>query len=184
MAARPVDEIVVNVLRREAAALAALGEAMDGSLADDGLIGRRGEPRRMIDLRLRLNEKLRRTLDGLATAVPSAETEQVVVADEVAAAPSFSLAETIVALPGRRGREEKLAPHEFDAELFLYSVIVTDDPMSTRRDRLRARRMLTRRRRAQPLGCTCIATLRARDAVDFRAWVDELRGAGGGAAAR
>ena len=57
IAESPVDVVLTDVLRREVAALAVLGEAMDRSLADDGLHGRRGEPRRLIELRLRLNEE-------------------------------------------------------------------------------------------------------------------------------
>jgi len=179
MAERRVDEVLVELLRREVAALAALGEAMDASLANDGLIGRRDEPRRMIELRLRLNEKLRRTLDRYEMTLSLTETEKFAAAlDEFGAAPSRSLAEEIVEMPGRKP-EERLAPDHFDAEVFLFAVIVTDDPMTNQSDRLRARRMLTKRRRAQPITCTCIATLRSRDAIEFRSWIDDLRGAGG-----
>lgn len=60
---RPAHEVAMEVLRHEVASLTVLGEAMDQSLDASGLNGRRGEPRRMIDLRLRLNDKLRRTVD-------------------------------------------------------------------------------------------------------------------------
>src|SRR4051812_24923454 len=63
IADRSVADVLEDLLRREVAALGALGEAMDRTLSNDGLVGRGGQPRRMVDLRLRLNEKLRRTLD-------------------------------------------------------------------------------------------------------------------------
>ena len=46
IAEREADEAVTDILRRELAALTALGEAMDQSLAIDGVLGRRGEPGR------------------------------------------------------------------------------------------------------------------------------------------
>jgi hypothetical protein len=63
VAAHPVLEVVLDGLRHEIAALAALGEAMDASLAEEGIRGRGGQPRSLVTLRLRLNEKLRRTLE-------------------------------------------------------------------------------------------------------------------------
>jgi hypothetical protein len=64
VAAHPVLEVVLDGLRHEIAALGALGEAMDASLAEEGIRGRGGQPRTLITLRLRLNEKLRRTLEN------------------------------------------------------------------------------------------------------------------------
>jgi hypothetical protein len=45
---RPAGEVVADLLLRELAALAALAEAMDQSLAADGCLGRRGEPRTLL----------------------------------------------------------------------------------------------------------------------------------------
>jgi hypothetical protein len=63
---RSMREVVTDALVHELASLIVLGQAMDETLESDGLTGRRGEPRRMIDLRLRLNDKLRLTLDQYA----------------------------------------------------------------------------------------------------------------------
>src|SRR3954451_7078522 len=61
IASRPAHDAILDLLRRELAALAALGEAMDRSLAKDGIHGRSGEPRALVSLRLRVTERLRRT---------------------------------------------------------------------------------------------------------------------------
>jgi hypothetical protein len=53
----------IAVLRYEIASLLALGQAMDSSLEQNGIEGRRGEPRTLITLRLRVNDRLRKTLD-------------------------------------------------------------------------------------------------------------------------
>lgn len=171
MAARTVPEVRTDVLRREVASLAVLGEAMDRTLAEDGLIGRRGEPRRMVDLRLRLNEKLIRTVDRYAetSANPSASAEP-----QAAHAPSLAdaIVEAHLRAPGAT-----LTAAEFDPEVFLHAVIVNDDPVTRAADLLRARRMLTRRRN-QPETCVCISTLKARDAAEFYEWVESSRASG------
>jgi len=73
IADRPVKEIVVDLLRREVAALLALAEAMDDSLSADGIQGRRGEPRNLISLRLRTNDKFRKTVEQYRSASEPAE---------------------------------------------------------------------------------------------------------------
>lgn len=66
---RPANEVIIEQLQRELAALIALAEAMDRSLTVDGCLGRGGEPRTLIDHRLRLNDRLRKTMDQYAWAV-------------------------------------------------------------------------------------------------------------------
>jgi hypothetical protein len=65
---RPAKEVITEVLQREIANLITLAEAMDESLLA-GCVDRRGEPRTLIDRRLRLNDRLRRTLEQYASAV-------------------------------------------------------------------------------------------------------------------
>src|SRR4051812_41120233 len=64
MAQLSAAEIRERLLRYEVAALLALGERMDESL-DAGLQNARGEPRTLVNLRLRLDEKLRQALKDL-----------------------------------------------------------------------------------------------------------------------
>jgi hypothetical protein len=175
IATRSVDEVLRDVLQREVASLAVLGEAMDRTLGDDGLIGRRGEPRRMIDLRLRLNEKLRRTLDRYeqVNLVTGASPEPGSEDDP----PPRSLVQEMV-LAHARALDEPVGPEDFDPEVFLHAVIVTSDPMTKTADRVRARKLLTRRRTSRPETCSCIGTIRARTAVDFYGWVEDLRRSG------
>ena len=175
IATRSVDEVLRDVLQREVASLAVLGEAMDRTLGEDGLVGRRGEPRRMIDLRLRLNEKLRRTLDRY---------EQVIVETRVSPESDGeddplpgSLAQTMV-LAHVRAPDDPAGPEDFDPEVFLHAVIATSDPMTKTTDRVRARKLLTQRRAGRPDTCSCIGTIRARNAVEFYEWVEDLRRSG------
>ncbi|MGH3426879.1 MAG: hypothetical protein ACRDQZ_04835, partial [Mycobacteriales bacterium] len=53
------------VLRRELSSLLALSEAQDRAIAEDGVAGRRGQPRVLVDQRLRTHEKLLRLLREL-----------------------------------------------------------------------------------------------------------------------
>jgi hypothetical protein len=175
IAERPVQEVVAEILRRELAALAALGEAMDQSLAIDGVFGRRGEPRTMVSHRLRLNEKLRQTAEQYARA-----TEQLTSLEAEPAASDErqqSLAETIATLH-KRPSIDAITPGELDLEVYLRSVIMTSDRAVTRHDRLRARRMLTKRCTNLPSTCLCFSTFAARSQLELRDWIDELRKTG------
>ncbi len=180
IAERPVQEVVAEILRRELAALAAIGEAMDQSLATDGVHGRRGEPRTLVSLRLRLNEKLRQTLEQYARLAgpdraEGAEQHTSLQAESAASdGHQESLAETIAALHDRPSIEA-ITPRELDLEVYLRSVIMTPDRAVTTQDRLRARRMLTKRRTKQPSTCLCFSTIAARNELELRSWVDELR---------
>lgn len=71
----PAKEAVVDFLRRELAALAALAEAMDESLAVDGIHGRRGEPRTLVSLRMRTNDQIRKTAEQYRSATEPAGAE-------------------------------------------------------------------------------------------------------------
>jgi hypothetical protein len=76
IADRPGEEVVAAMLRRELAAVAALGDALDDAIADKGVLGRRGEPRTLVSLRLLQNEKLCRTLQQYASATTPGEAGQ------------------------------------------------------------------------------------------------------------
>ena len=178
IAERPVDQVVVELVSREAASLAALGEAMDASLAKSGVLGRGGAPRRMIEHRLRLNEKLLRTIDRYEAAARGLSAHPPL--DESSGAKAHALASLAEVLVEEHAKSpgSKLAAEDLDPEVFLATVIATEDQMTTSQDRVRARRILTRRYDSRPRTCTCIATLRARDAIELREWVAVLRDAG------
>ena len=177
IAERSVNEVLRDVLRREVASLAVMGEAMDESLADKGLLGRRGEPCRMIELRLRLTETLRRTLDRYEQIAPTSEVPDLSAASDTAEASWHSLVEAIdewhLSTP-----DEPVTPAEFDPEAFLRAVVIAEDPATKRPDKVRAARMLTRRSARQPSTCTCISTLRARNVIELHEWINEVRQAG------
>jgi hypothetical protein len=184
IAERPPGEVVTDLLRRELAALAAHGEAMDRSLEEDGVRGRRGDPRTLINLRLRLNEKLRRTLveyEAASGSNPVAHGE----APSSDGSPNEAREDEIpsplpvtVAWLHSRPKIEAIAAFELDPESFLRAIVITADPLVTTRDRLRARRMLTRRRAERSPMCVCFATLKARDEIELRKWIDEYRESG------
>jgi hypothetical protein len=175
IAEREPEEALTDILRRELAALTALGEAMDQSLTIDGVLGRGGEPRTMVGHRLRLNEKLRQTADQYAQAA----RRQAFLATEPAASEGDqqSLAETIAKLHDRPSIDA-ITPGELDLEVYLRSVIMTGDRTVTTDDRLRARRMLTTLRTNRPSTCLCFSTLAARTELELRDWIDGLRKTG------
>jgi hypothetical protein len=175
IAERETTEVLIDVLRREIAALAALGEAMDTALAKDGIRGRNGEPRNLVTLRFRLNDRLRHSLDAYAEAMraPARSPEDTGDSDSDGDLPA-TLAGTIAAFHLRDSIDE-ISPRELDPEAYLRAVIATTDQRVTTRVRLDARKMLTRRSKQRSETCTCFATLRARDEIEFREWIDELR---------
>lgn len=181
IAERPPGEVVTDLLRRELAALAAHGEAMDRSLEQDGVRGRRGDPRTLIHLRLRLNDKLLRTLREYeaagGNAVPDGDASPAGSAGEAQEDVPSPLPITLAWLHSRPS-VEAIAAFELDPETFLRAIIITADPLVTTQDRLRARRMLTRRRAERPPTCVCFATLKARDEIELREWIDEYRESG------
>ncbi|HUP32765.1 MAG TPA: hypothetical protein VM184_06995 [Gaiellaceae bacterium] len=185
LASRSGEELLIDVLRREVAALLVLGEAMDQSLETEGVHGRRGEPRTLVSLRLRLSEKLRRAANELAHVAAAASASCPQGAETSTATPPEDPAPVgepqVEAASLRNTMSEAhltsraIRPEAFDPEMFLRAVIVTDDPEVRTRDRLRARKLLTRRSAAAGPKCGCIATLKPRDELEFREWIDEVR---------
>jgi len=180
MATRSVRDAAADLLRRELAALAALGEAMDDSLARDGVQGRHGEPRTLVTQRLRLNNHMLRTLEAYRATDPEPVEDSLPLPDaQVVAAKADekeveqrSLVEE-VALSHGHPTIKWLWPRQFDPESFLAAVIRSRDPSVRVNDRLRARRMLTRRTKDRPYACVCISTLRARNELQLREWIRE-----------
>jgi hypothetical protein len=193
----PAGEVIADALRHEVASLYALSEAMDASLAHEGIRGRHGDVRTLVTLRLRLNEKLRRTLEHYERVVGDAEgdkeAEQELHATpheyELTTAPAAEaqgssdsagvdgLAERIASEHGVQTLAD-LAPADFDPETFLRCAIVARDRSIEDADRHRARRLLTRREKSQPTMCTCFARKKARDELQMRDWIDAFREAG------
>jgi hypothetical protein len=174
--ALPAETAALHILRRELAGLLTLSEAVDQALADDGIRGRGGEPRTLVSRRLRVNEMIRRTTQQYIetahrSARPTAEDadEEVVRAD----AAQVSLPATVAARHGVHEIEE-ISPKELDPEFFLEAVIATEDASVTLGERVRARRLLNRRRATQPPLCTCIATLPARDEAQLQEWINRF----------
>lgn len=137
IAERTIEDVRAEVRTREIAALLAIGEAMDDDLAARGLANRSGEPRRMIELRLRLNKHLMRMFE--ATGIPErersvAELPPGTTPDEAAPA---SLVEALAQFHAL-SPDEKLTPECFDPEQFLVAVVVTDDPATEYNDLRRA----------------------------------------------
>ena len=176
--AKPHAEVIEEVLRREVAAMVAYGEAMDRALDGEGVIGRRGEPRTLVSLRLRLNEKLVRTLDRYDEVVRRRATGDggnAVSQDPSEVESSLSLPAGIASAHGRDSIEE-VRPCDLDGELFLRAVILNRSVRE--RDKLRALKLLMRRRSTRPELCVCSSTLVAHDAIQFRQWIAGARGAG------
>jgi hypothetical protein len=178
---RRPEEVAVDFLERELAALGALAEAMDESFASSGVIGRMGEPRTLVNLRLRLNDRLRKTLDRYVTAEraaphgpPSEATGEP--ANDAQRRPS-SLAECIADQYLRESIAD-ITLEELDPEPYLYAVITTNDPAVTIRDRLRARQIYTKRRKNRHETCLCFSSRVPHDELEFRSWIDDARQAG------
>lgn len=172
---RPVAQVALEFSRYDVAALAALIEAMDQSLATTGPTGRKGDPRTMISLRLRASERLHRAVERYGEAARAAGlTAAGAGADDVE--DPLSLPDTI-AKHHHRASIADIAPHEFDGEAYLRAFIICADAAVTTRDRQRARKMLTRHFESRRDVCRCFSTLVARDEIEFHRWVDEARDA-------
>jgi len=173
---RPAEQVLVDLLRREIAALAVLGEAMDRSLEEDGLRGRQGEPRNLIQLRLRLNDRMRHTLEQFTVAAAARGRTDGDVSSTSEDVPEHVL-DTVAAFHQKESIDQ-LQPADFDPEVFLRALVLTSDRLVRTKDRLRTRRILSRWGRKRADYCTCSATLKARDETELRAWVVELEEAG------
>jgi hypothetical protein len=152
---------------------------MDGALDVSGVRSRSGDPRTMVSLRLRAHEKLRRTAAEYAEASEhdtpaSGDASSPSGSDDEQDSPPAPLPVTL-ARAHLRATIEEVAAAELDPEAYLRAFIISSDPIVTTRDRLRARRMLTRREADTALVCVCIATLMARDELELRNWIDQYR---------
>jgi hypothetical protein len=179
----PVDEVIAMVLRGEIAALSVHATAMDQALETHGIASRDGEPKNLGRLRLRTHEKLRQTLEHYRRVTadeddieqfppPAAETS---VAAETDGGVTQPLPATIAATHLRASISD-VEPSSFQPERYL-AAIVTNTTVPFR-DRLRARRLLTRRKLSRSLYCICSATLMAKDEFEFRDWINQIREAG------
>lgn len=182
IASRAPAEVLTDVLRREVAGLTALAEAMDQSLEDDGLRGRNDEPRTLISLRLRVNERLRRTLADYSDAASPDSLPLTLEADVGAGSGDEERqSETLPHAIAKNHLRESIAglqPRDLDPEVFLRSIVIAEDPSVQFRHIKRARKMLTKyRSRRSPL-CVCFATLVSRDELELQTWVEDLRAAG------
>jgi hypothetical protein len=178
-----VEQTFAEALRQEVAALMVLGQAMDESIEQDGIQGRRGEPRNLIQLRLRLNDKLRRTLEQYLKTAPVAvaEADRETPEDGETAVEEVEPYLATFARFHSRDSVELIKPGDFDPEMFLRAVIVTTDPAVSLENRLRARKLLTKRSQQRAEFCVCSATLIARDEIELREWIDDVRESGRGA---
>lgn len=193
LAAQPHAQLPADVLIHELAGLLVLEEAMDRSLEEDGLRGRGGEPKKLVTLRLRLNDKMLRTVELLRSVSPDQDKsaadsrEDSPGGDQGAEEPDdeetippaeFQSLATTIAVAQRQAAIEDVVPQEVDAEYFLRAVIVTTDPNVTTAEKARAARMLERVRKHRPASCQCFAGWRARDEIEFRSWIDSIRDLG------
>ncbi len=176
LASQSHEETFEAVLRQEIAALTILAQAMDASLEQEGIRGRGGEPRSLIDRRLRVNDRLRRTLElymqdeHVEGDSPSADASE-----------SQEISETFLqALAASHFREsvKLIRPRDFDPETFLQTVVETLDPVVRFEDKRRARQLLTKRRRRRPEHCVCWTTLMAGDEAELRNWINKARAGG------
>lgn len=175
IAERDPEEALTEILRYELAAMTALGEPMDQSIASHGVLGRRGEPRTMVAHRLRLDEKIRQAAHQYAQA--ARHKASLATEPTTSEGPQQSLVETI-ARDHERPSIDAITPRELDLEIYLRCVIMTGDQTVTTDDRLRARRMLTKLFANQPSTCLCFTTLAARNELELRDWIDALRKTG------
>jgi hypothetical protein len=65
LASVPANLVYEEIRRQELASLLSLRDALDADLAANGTTNRRGEPRRQVDLRLRVNRQLEKLIDRM-----------------------------------------------------------------------------------------------------------------------
>jgi hypothetical protein len=167
------QELISDVLTSEIARLLVIRDAMDEALEEEGLRGRRGEPRTMLALRLRLNTRLLKTLEQLDSRPERlpASFEPELGPQE---GPPVTLPERIAFQHGRESLE-LVSPEEFDPELFLATIVESDDPTVSVDDQIQARTMLARWHAQHGDFCACFTTRPANDGAEFRGWIEELR---------
>ena len=170
-------ELRLGILRHELSSLLALSEAQDQALADEGVQGRRGQARSLVDQRLRTHDKLLRLARELEETQPGIPAT---TAAEERPTPPLNpepLAQ-LVAEIHHESRIEDITPSDFSADAFLRAVVATQDPAVLLKNRATARRLLTKRRKNRPWSCTCFATRSARDDLELQDWIEEAREAG------
>jgi len=177
IATRDPDELLDELLRTEIARLIVIRDAMDQVLEEEGVRGRGGQAKTLVSLRLRLNTRLLKTVDAAEAQRalwPPAAVAPELGGDE-ARGPHFLEA---IAQEHGYASIDLIAPNEFDPAAFLAAIVTSDDATISVDDQLQARDLLTEWRRRHPESCACFTTRSARDAAEFRAWMDELREAG------
>ena len=164
-------ELRLGILRHELSSLLALSEAQDQALADEGVQGRRGQARSLVDQRLRTHDKLLRLARELEETQPGIPAT---TAAEERPTPPLNpepLAQ-LVAEIHHESRIEDITPSDFSADAFLRAVVATQDPAVLLKNRATARRLLTKRRKNRPWSCTCFATRSAsRDDLELQDWI-------------
>ncbi len=180
---RPPHEVIAEVLRHEIAALTVLVTAMDQALEEHGIVRRGGEPKNLLNLRLRANEKLRQTLEHYyRVTADEDDVEQApppVAETPLAAETDGDVAEPLLATIAAAhlcGSISEVGLARLQPERYLAALVTSADVPN--RDRLRARRLLTRRKLERSRYCVCSATLIARDEFEFRDWIKDIREAG------
>jgi hypothetical protein len=171
-------ELRARTLRREVAGLLALVEAADQALAEQRLTGRSGGPHTLVNLRLRLHEKLTRALDAYEAAVTSAPGEPLEQGEHKAGEVGRNVGVLASIARTHRLPFDEIAPKDLNPDAFLEAVITTPDPQVSSANRLRARKLLTRRKKGRSDWCLCFPTRVARDEIELREWLDEARDAG------
>jgi hypothetical protein len=163
------------VLADELRSLLALKEALDQAIADDGVRTRDGQPRALVDQRLRVHDKLVRLTGELGRFDDSGEEAPPI--SPLPNAEAGSLCETIAHAHHERQISDIL-PGDISADLYLRAIIATQDPNVSLKQRALARRLLTKRTKDRPWQCVCFEPRTARDDLELREWIEEARGAG------
>lgn len=175
LAGHPADEVAEETLRGNLSSLMATREAMDEELAKR-LVGRRGEPRTLLDHYLRLTDKILRNAVALAAVAERRQPTLVIPREQASReeAPQEPLHEA-VARAHYRNTLAHVTPEYFDPERFLQCVIDADDPMVTMHDRTKALKLLASVEAQRSTICACRTSMTARDAIEMRDWIDESR---------
>jgi hypothetical protein len=179
LASRTPALIRRDVARSDLSGLIALNEALDAALAD-GVIGKRGQVKDLVRVRLRASSAIRSAAHEYEAAVAAIDEPSTVdnsikpieSPEPFAAVKGDLFAELVQLFWG--GRPPQVDPISFDAELFLMAIAETTDPAVRSTDRNRADRLLLTCRAARDENCTCGGTLRARGTSEFLAWIARL----------
>ena len=177
---REIGELSPQDLRRavlgdEIRSLLALRDALDDAIAEDGVRNRRGQPRAVVDQRLRVTDKLlllsAKLCDYSDIREEGTDTADPPVSDEA----SLCL---LIAKAHHERLISDIAPADVSGDLYLRAVIVTTDSSVLMKHRTLARKLLTQREKNRPWGCACFATRSARDDLELQDWIEEAREVG------